>query len=112
MSDCMPESQMPVQPGHVLAGKYEVERILGVGGMGIVVAARHVELHERVALKFILPEHIEKPEVVARFIREARAAVKIRSEHVARVSDVGRLETGAPYMVMEYLEGTDLAQQI
>jgi serine/threonine-protein kinase len=95
--------------GEVLAGKYRVDRVLGMGGMGVVVAAYHLQLEERVALKFLLPETLENREAVARFAREARAAVKIKSEHVARVSDVGTLESGAPYMVMEYLEGRDLS---
>jgi len=97
------------QPGDVLAGKYRVERVLGVGGMGVVVSAHHLQLEERVALKFLLPTAIVHPEAVARFTREARAAAKIKNEHVARVTDVGQLETGSPYMVMEYLEGQDLA---
>src|SRR5579863_3435996 len=98
-----------VRPGDVLAGKYRVERVLGVGGMGVVVAAHHIQLDEKVALKFLLPQALQSPEAVSRFLREARAAVKIKSEHVARVSDVGQLENGSPYMVMEYLEGEDLA---
>ncbi len=56
-----------------------------------------------------LPDALANPEAVERFAREARAAVKIKSEHVARVSDVGTLESGSPYMVMEYLHGEDLA---
>ncbi|MEB2312376.1 MAG: serine/threonine-protein kinase [Sorangiineae bacterium] len=95
--------------GDVLAGKYRVDKVLGVGGMGVVVAAHHLQLDEKVALKFLLPEMLSNAEAVARFEREARAAVKIKSEHVARVSDVGKLENGAPYMVMEYLDGGDLA---
>jgi eukaryotic-like serine/threonine-protein kinase len=95
--------------GDILAGKYRIDRILGAGGMGVVVAAHHIRLDERVAIKFLLPEMMEHGEAVARFEREARAAVKIKSEHVARVSDVGTLENGAPYMVMEYLQGSDLA---
>src|SRR5271167_921532 len=95
--------------GSRLAGKYRVERVLGAGGMGVVVAAHHIQLDEMVALKFLLPDALKSPEAVSRFVREARAAVKIKSEHVARVSDVGQLENGAPYMVMEYLEGDDLA---
>jgi serine/threonine-protein kinase len=79
--------------------------------MGVVVSALHLELDQRVAVKFLLAQ-IASPEAVARFVREARAAVKIRSEHVARVIDVGRLGDGAPYMVMEYLEGRDLAAQL
>jgi serine/threonine-protein kinase len=98
-----------VKPGDVLAGKYKVERVLGAGGMGVVVAAHHIQLDEKVALKFLLPQALSNPEAIARFEREARAAVKIKSEHVARVSDVGKLESGSPYMVMEYLDGSDLA---
>jgi serine/threonine-protein kinase len=99
---------VPVE-GTMLADKYRVERVLGRGGMGVVVAATHVELDQRVALKFLLPEAMESVEVVERFAREARAAVKIESEHVARVIDVGKLENGLPYMVMEYLNGRDMA---
>ncbi|HET7543938.1 MAG TPA: protein kinase [Polyangiaceae bacterium] len=98
-----------VHEGQILAGKFRIERVLGQGGMGIVVAATHLQLDERVALKFLLPEALVNPEAVERFAREARAAVKIKSEHVARVSDVGTLESGSPYMVMEYLQGEDLA---
>jgi serine/threonine-protein kinase len=102
-------AQPGIRPGEILAGKYRVERVLGQGGMGIVVAAHHLQLDERVALKFLLPEALGNPEAVSRFVREARAAVKIKNEHVARVTDVGQLESGSPFMVMEYLEGIDLA---
>jgi eukaryotic-like serine/threonine-protein kinase len=98
-----------VTPGEILLGKYRVERVLGMGGMGVVVAATHVSLEERVAIKFLLPDALLNPDTVARFLREARAAVRIKSEHVARVTDVGTLENGAPYMIMEYLDGSDLA---
>jgi serine/threonine-protein kinase len=98
----------PVRVGEVLAGKYRVERVLGVGGMGVVVAATHLQLEERVALKFMLPEAFGAPESVTRFLREARAVVRLKSEHVARVLDVGTLETGSPYIVMEFLDGSDL----
>jgi len=97
-----------VHEGDVIGGKYRVDRILGQGGMGVVVAAHHLQLDEKVALKFLLPEALDNAEAVGRFVREARAAVKIKSEHVARVIDVGTLESGAPYMVMEYLDGGDL----
>jgi len=107
------EEGAPVREGDVLAGKYRVERVLGVGGMGVVVAATHLQLDQRVALKFLLPRAMESGEVVARFAREARAAAKIQSEHVARVIDVGTMpETGSPFMVMEYLEGADLADTL
>src|SRR5580698_3156933 len=100
----------PVQQGEILARKYRVERVLGQGGMGVDVAARHVELDELVALKFLLPDALSEPEAVARFLKEARAAVRIKSEHVARVHDVGQLDSGAPYIAMEYLEGSDLGE--
>ena len=106
------KSAVGVHEGDILAGKYRVDRVLGVGGMGVVVSAHHIQLDEKVALKFLLPEALGNSEAVARFAREARAAVKIKSEHVARVSDVGTLPNGAPYMVMEYLEGGDLAAWI
>jgi serine/threonine-protein kinase len=95
----------------VLDGKYRVERVLGEGGMGVVVAATHLELGQLVAMKFVLNEGLSRPDVVQRFIREARAAVRIRGQHVARVLDVGRMQSGAPYIVMEYLEGRDLERE-
>src|ERR1700756_4179623 len=102
----------PVREGDLLAGKYRVERVLGMGGMGVVVAARHEQLDQRVAIKFVRDDALDNEDAVARFLREARAAVKLRSEHAAKVLDVGTLESGAPYMVMEYLEGSDLSQAI
>jgi serine/threonine-protein kinase len=102
-------SQAPVSPGDLLAGKFRVERVLGAGGMGVVVVARHTQLDQRVAIKFLLQEVLSNPEAVGRFAREAKAAAVIKSEHVARVIDVSTLENGAPYIVMEYLEGKDLS---
>src|SRR5271170_903633 len=107
-----PQDAAGVRQGEILAGRYRVERVLGVGGMGVVVAATHLQLDTKVAIKFLLPTMLRNQEVVGRFAREARAAVRIQSEHVARVSDVGTLENGAPYMVMEFLEGGDLADWI
>src|SRR5215468_7715563 len=95
--------------GDVLAGKYRVEKILGIGGMGMVVAATHLELDQRVALKFMLPGAADSPETAARFLREARAAGRLNSDHVCRMVDLGRFDSGAPYIVMEYLKGESLA---
>ncbi|HYQ02911.1 MAG TPA: serine/threonine-protein kinase [Polyangiaceae bacterium] len=100
---------MPFAPGDLIAGKYEVIKLIGSGGMGYVVSAMHVELGEVVALKFLRPEALQIEELVERFAREARAAAKIRSEHVARVFDVGVLPDGVPFIVMEHLAGQDLA---
>jgi eukaryotic-like serine/threonine-protein kinase len=101
-----------VTAGEVIAGKFRVERILGAGGMGVVVEARDVDLEDRVAIKLLLPAALERPDIVARFRREARAAVKIKSEHIARVIDVGSRDDGSPFIVMEYLEGYDLSKPI
>jgi eukaryotic-like serine/threonine-protein kinase len=103
-------TEIPVHEGDVIAGKYRVERVLGVGGMGIVVSAMHAELDQRVAIKVLLPAAAKNPAVIARFSREARAAAKIKSEHVVRVSDVGSLDSGLPFIVMEHLDGQDLSQ--
>lgn len=97
-----------LQPGDVFLGKYRVERVLGKGGMGMVLAARHLTLGELFAVKVMLPEMVANPEAVGRFLREAQASARLRGEHVARVHDVGTLENGVPYMVLEYLEGNDL----
>jgi serine/threonine-protein kinase len=94
--------------GDILAGKYRVERILGIGGMGMVVLATHLELDQSVAIKFMLPAALESKEAIDRFMREARAAGRLTSEHVCRVSDVGKFDSGVPYIVMEYLDGYDL----
>jgi serine/threonine-protein kinase len=104
-------SSAAAQPGDLIAGKYRVEKVLGEGGMGVVFSALHEQLEQRVALKFLLPKLATNAEILQRFVREARAAVKITSEHVARVLDVGAHE-GTPYMVMELLEGEDMAQML
>ena len=98
-----------VQPGEVLDGKYAVERIVGQGGTGYVVVAQHLILHRRVALKFLRPELAAQPELGRRFLREAQAAAQMRGDHVARVMDADTLRTGEPYLVMEFLEGEDMA---
>jgi serine/threonine protein kinase len=97
-----------LRPGSVIAGKYRLERVIGRGGMGVVAAAQHLELGTRVAIKLLQPGGLDAEEALERFAREARAASRMRGEHVARVYDVGRTAGGGPYMVMEYLVGQDL----
>ena len=99
-----------IRRGEVIGGKYCIEGVLGVGAMGIVYAAQHLQLDERVALKLLRSELVEYPDAVKRFMREAQAAAKIKNEHVTRVFDVGELSDGTPYIVMESLEGEDLAR--
>jgi len=101
---------VPVQPGDILLGKYRVEDIIGVGGMGCVVKAAHLYLQQPVAIKILLPQMTQSPGTVARFVREAQAMGQLRSEHIARVMDVGTMPDGVPFMVMEYLDGYDLNQ--
>jgi len=113
----MPPGPGPLSPpsyariGDVIAGKYRVERVLGRGGMGIVVAASHVALRQVVAIKFLLPSSRGELHLAARLLREARAVAALKGEHVARVFDVDTVD-GAPYIVMEYLEGHTLALQL
>jgi serine/threonine protein kinase len=91
--------------------KYLIERELGTGGAGVVVCARHLELDERVAIKFLLPG-AENSRAIARFRREARAANRVKDEHVVRIIDVATTDGGVPYVVMEYLEGVDLERML
>jgi serine/threonine-protein kinase len=98
-----------VEIGSTLNEKYRIERVLGVGGMGAVVAAQHLKLGETVAIEFLLPRAIGQGRHAQRFLREARAVSKMRSSHVARVFDVDVRPDGAPYIVMEHLTGETLA---
>jgi eukaryotic-like serine/threonine-protein kinase len=104
------EASVPFEPGDLIAEKYRVERVLGAGGMGVVVEATHLDLDRKVAVKLIRQEMAQEPSTVERLMLEAKAAARIRSEHVGKVLDVGKLPSGAPYIVMEYLEGSDLCQ--
>jgi len=99
----------PVREGDVLAGRYRVERVLAMGGMGIVVAARHIQLNHKVAVK-VLTHNADSSQANARFLTEAKASALLRSDHVVHVSDVGTLDNGKPFMVMELLDGEDLSQ--
>jgi serine/threonine-protein kinase len=105
-----------LEPATVLMDKYRVVSTLGVGGMGAVLACEHLTLGNMVAIKFLLPAMVSNEPVVHRFMLEAKAATKIKSDHVAKVLDVGRMtgegcpDEGIPFMVMEYLEGKDLQE--
>jgi tRNA A-37 threonylcarbamoyl transferase component Bud32 len=95
--------------GTVFQEKYRVDSILGQGGMGVVAACTHLQLNERVAIKMLRKDVLLDEEAIERFTREARAAARLKSEYVARVTDTGLFD-GVPYMVMEFLEGLDLGQ--
>jgi serine/threonine-protein kinase len=95
-------------PGTLVAGKYLVEGVIGAGGLGVVVRARHIQLEQPVAIKYLKRVDVSRPDVVERFVREARLAAKIKNEHAVKVFDVDTLDSGVPYIVMELLEGRDL----
>jgi len=107
----VPSVSLP-KAGDLVAGKYRILGTLGAGGVACVLEAHHTLLDKTVALKLLAPE--ASPETFAsraeRFLVEARAAAKIDSPHVARVLDVGTLENGAPFIVMERLEGCNLEE--
>jgi tRNA A-37 threonylcarbamoyl transferase component Bud32 len=100
------------KPGEVLAGRYRVEGLIGTGGMAAVVSAVQLDLDRRVAIKLMPPRGAQSPITVERFMREARAASAIHSDHVVKVYEVGRLDSGAPFLVMEFLVGVPLAKLI
>jgi serine/threonine-protein kinase len=99
-----------VELGTILLEKYRVEEVLGTGGMGRVVRAAHLYLQQQFAIKVLLPHMAESAETVSRFLREAQSTSQLKSEHIARVFDVGKMPDGVPFMVMEYLQGNDLNQ--
>jgi len=97
-----------MQPGDVIDGKYRIDDQLGEGGMGVVHAVTHLRLGKRYAIKVLRPAVLSMPGVAQRFLREARAASQLKSEHVGAVIDFGEIATGEPYIVMERLDGEDL----
>jgi len=101
-----PEAQSFI--GRVISGRYKVLEQLGEGGMGTVYLAEHVHMRKRVAIKVLNPDMVEHAEVVARFEREAVAAAHIDHPNVAAATDFGRTDDGAFFLVLEYIEGTDL----
>jgi serine/threonine protein kinase len=94
----------------LLGDKYRLEREVGRGGMGVVYLATHIALQQPVAIKVVLPALAENPVVIQRVLREARCAAQITGDHVVRVIDVGQLDSGQPFIVMEYVEGQDLVR--
>ena len=111
MSEAPDSNESPYpQPGEILEGKYEIQRVLGTGAMGAVVRATHLLRQAPVALKFMSPDVMNRPGIVRRFLNEGVAASQIDSDHAVKVYDVCELPSGVPYLVMEYLEGQDLKE--
>ncbi|HEV7556884.1 MAG TPA: serine/threonine-protein kinase [Kofleriaceae bacterium] len=101
-----------MEPGSIVGDKYRVGRVIGRGGMGVIVEATHLQLGTRVAIKILRSDATEKPDVAERFLREARAAAQLKNEHICRVHDYGTLPDHSPFMVMELLEGRDLGSLV
>jgi len=101
-----------VRLGEVLADRYRVTRLIGRGGMGVVVEAERLDLGELVAVKILHTRHLDNAEAVARFHHEARAAARVRGEHSIRLYDEGTTSAGTPFLVMELLRGRDLASVV
>jgi serine/threonine protein kinase len=101
-----------LRAGVLLHKKYRLERVLGSGGMGVVWAAERVDDRAHVAVKVLAPGRAHDERDVRRFLREGRATAKLQGEHVARVFDVGTLDDGTPFLVMELLDGTSLLRHL
>lgn len=106
------QEELPISAGDLVEGRFRMERLIGVGGMGYVFEAHQIHLNQRVAIKFLLPDFARDASVVDRFKREARAAARLMTEHVGRVLDFGALAEGTPYLVMEYLVGETVDRRL
>src|SRR4051812_3763708 len=102
---------MVVASGDVIGGKYRLDAVLGAGGMGRVFRGLHLGLNRVVAIK-VMHEDMLGTDVARRFAREAQAAASLKSEHAVRIIDTDHLPSGVPYIVMDYLEGRDLINEI
>ncbi|MGH7439387.1 MAG: protein kinase domain-containing protein, partial [Polyangiaceae bacterium] len=104
--------QQQVTIGQMIDSKYRIVRMLGEGGMGTVYEGQNVRIGHRVAIKVLHTDLASRPDILERFEREAQAAGRIGSEHIVEVYDLGELPGGVRYMVMEYLDGENLATRI
>jgi hypothetical protein len=107
-----PETPVVLAVGDVVADRYRIDAVLGEGGVGVVYRAQHLHLRKPLALKVLLPLWSSMPEIVERFEREAIAAGRIQSPHVAAATDFGRLPNGSCFLVMEYVNGRTLREAL
>jgi serine/threonine-protein kinase len=108
----LPVKSRAVQPGDMISERYRLVRLLDVGGMGEVWAARNVLTQKNFAVKFLLPELAERPDALERFIREAETAGSLEHPSIVDVFDVAQGEDGRPYLVMELLAGESLEARV
>ncbi|MEP7123323.1 MAG: serine/threonine-protein kinase [Byssovorax sp.] len=106
------QTNAPLREGEVFAGKYLLEGMIGCGGMGMVLAAKHLTLDAPRAIKVLLSAELDDGSEATRLLDEARILARLGSEHVVRVFDSGRLDSGAPYVVLERLDGLDLCKHL
>lgn len=104
----MPAASRDVSAGWLACDRYRVERLVAWGGMGLVYEATHLALDVTVALKVLRPEFGDCEERVAAFLDEAHWLAALSNEHIVRILDAGRLDTGLPFFTMELLDGWDL----
>jgi len=107
--DGTPGERTGLEKGQHLAGRYEVDHLIGEGGMGDVYLAKHLKIDKQVAIKVLAPEQTRRPRTVSRFLQEAKACSKIRHDNVVDITDFGE-DGGRAFFVMEYLDGEDLSQ--
>jgi len=105
-------NDLGVSIGQVFETKYRVDAIIGQGGMGIVCACTNLQLDKKIAIKMLKPDVLTDVDATTRFKREASAASQLTSEYVAKVTDYGVFDNRVPFMVMEYLDGLDLADHL
>jgi len=107
-----PVTNLAIVPGYTIGGKYRIEKLLGEGGFGVVFSGTHLGFGRKVAVKMLKPETASNAEVNDRFLKESKAAASIENEHIIDILDTGYAENGAPYMVMEFLDGKQLFEHI
>jgi len=112
VTEATPMPTLGLPPGAMVLDRYQIEEEIGCGATSVVLAARSVSTDERVAIKIWRSDIAIDDTAVERFVREARAASALRSQHVARVRDAGLAPDGRPYIVMELLEGRDLGRMV
>ncbi len=98
--------------GTVVSGRYRIVDLIATGGMGAVYLGEHVHMHKRIAVKILHPEVDDQPEIVARFEREAVVGAHVRHPNVASATDFGKLDDGAYFLVLDYIEGRNLGEVI
>ncbi|MBU1244985.1 serine/threonine protein kinase, partial [Myxococcota bacterium] len=94
----------------IVGGRFRVQSLLGEGGMGEVYLGRHEPLGDMVAIKVLKKEHAKDERMVARFRREARSTSRVQHRNVVAIFDMGQLDDGRLYLVMEYIKGRSLVE--